>query len=165
MGKSLALGEPGVGKSRLFHEFKLAVQSGCLILETFSVSHGKAYPYLLRALVSCGRCQSACTALTSDSGQSDYRCWRAVQKLEAPSDARCHARYSPADQLDALVWHDLCELLAHPEWIGYALERAHGGHWLPQELQARKETLRHAQTALAHQIERLTEAYLREVIP
>ena len=45
------------------------------------------------------------------------------------------------------------------------LERAHGGHWVPQELQARKETLRHAQTALAHQIERLTEAYLREVMP
>jgi len=70
-----------------------------------------------------------------------------VQGLEAPSATRCPARYSPADQLDALVWHDLCELLAHPEWMGYALERAYGGHWLPQELQARKETLRHAQTA------------------
>ncbi|HKA54180.1 MAG TPA: adenylate/guanylate cyclase domain-containing protein, partial [Candidatus Binatia bacterium] len=40
------MGEPGVGKSRLFHEFKLLSQSGCLVLETFSVSHGKAYPYL-----------------------------------------------------------------------------------------------------------------------
>lgn len=36
------VGEPGVGKSRLFHEFKLAGQKGCLVLETFSVSHGKA---------------------------------------------------------------------------------------------------------------------------
>ena len=104
-------------------------------------------------------------ALRSYSGHSYYRCWRAVQRLDAPSDARCHARYSPADQLDALVWHDVCALLAHPEWIGYALERAHGGPWLPQELQARKETLRQAQTALAHQLDRLTEAYLREVIP
>ncbi len=40
------MGEPGVGKSRLFHEFKLLAQSGCLVLEAFSVSHGKAYPYL-----------------------------------------------------------------------------------------------------------------------
>ena len=40
------MGEPGVGKSRLFYEFKLLSQRGCLILETFSVSHGKAYPYL-----------------------------------------------------------------------------------------------------------------------
>jgi class 3 adenylate cyclase/tetratricopeptide (TPR) repeat protein len=41
-----AIGEPGVGKSRLFHEFKLSSQSGCLVLETFSVSHGKASAYL-----------------------------------------------------------------------------------------------------------------------
>jgi predicted ATPase/class 3 adenylate cyclase len=40
------MGEPGVGKSRLFHEFKLLSQKGCLVLETFSVSHGKAYAYL-----------------------------------------------------------------------------------------------------------------------
>ena len=40
------MGEPGVGKSRLFYEFKLLSQVGCLVLETFSVSHGKAYPYL-----------------------------------------------------------------------------------------------------------------------
>ncbi|MGE0822641.1 MAG: adenylate/guanylate cyclase domain-containing protein [Candidatus Binatia bacterium] len=40
------MGEPGVGKSRLFYEFKLLSQRGSLVLETFSVSHGKAYPYL-----------------------------------------------------------------------------------------------------------------------
>lgn len=40
------MGEPGVGKSRLFHEFKLLTQKDCLLLETFSVSHSKAYPYL-----------------------------------------------------------------------------------------------------------------------
>ena len=40
------MGEPGVGKSRLFYEFKLVAQRGCVVLETFSVSHGKAYPYL-----------------------------------------------------------------------------------------------------------------------
>ncbi len=39
-------GEAGVGKSRLFHEFKTRSQQGCLMLETFSVSHGKAFPYL-----------------------------------------------------------------------------------------------------------------------
>src|SRR5262249_23494764 len=40
------MGEPGVGKSRLFYEFTVLSQRGCLVLETFSVSHGKAYPYL-----------------------------------------------------------------------------------------------------------------------
>ena len=40
------MGEPGVGKSRLFFEFKAIAQSGCLVLEAFSVSHGKASAYL-----------------------------------------------------------------------------------------------------------------------
>jgi class 3 adenylate cyclase/tetratricopeptide (TPR) repeat protein len=40
------MAEAGVGKSRLLHEFKLTSQSGFLVLETFSVSHGKASAYL-----------------------------------------------------------------------------------------------------------------------
>jgi predicted ATPase len=40
------MGEPGVGKSRLFYEFKLTSPHGCLVLEAYSVSHGKAAPYL-----------------------------------------------------------------------------------------------------------------------
>ncbi|MBI3800333.1 MAG: AAA family ATPase, partial [Deltaproteobacteria bacterium] len=42
------MGESGVGKSRLFHEFVGAYGNTPLLLrlETFSVSHGKAYPYL-----------------------------------------------------------------------------------------------------------------------
>jgi tetratricopeptide (TPR) repeat protein len=41
-----AVGEPGVGKSRLFHEFKAVSQSGAMLLEAYSVSHGKASAYL-----------------------------------------------------------------------------------------------------------------------
>jgi class 3 adenylate cyclase len=41
-----AIAEPGVGKSRLFYEFKAISQSGCMVLEAFSVSHGKASAYL-----------------------------------------------------------------------------------------------------------------------
>ena len=40
------VGEAGVGKSRLLYEFKAVVQAGCMVLETFSVSHGKASAYL-----------------------------------------------------------------------------------------------------------------------
>jgi class 3 adenylate cyclase/tetratricopeptide (TPR) repeat protein len=40
------MAEPGVGKSRLFYEFKLRSQLGWLVLEAFSISHGKASPYL-----------------------------------------------------------------------------------------------------------------------
>jgi predicted ATPase/class 3 adenylate cyclase len=41
-----AMAEPGVGKSRLYYEFKARNQSGWMVLEAFSVSHGKASAYL-----------------------------------------------------------------------------------------------------------------------
>lgn len=40
------MGEAGLGKSRLCYEFKVRAAPAGLLLETFSVSHGKAYPYL-----------------------------------------------------------------------------------------------------------------------
>jgi class 3 adenylate cyclase/predicted ATPase len=41
-----AMGEPGVGKSRLFYECQLASQRDCMLLQSFAVSHGQAIPYL-----------------------------------------------------------------------------------------------------------------------
>jgi hypothetical protein len=77
---------------------------------------------------------------------------------------RCPARFFPANQLDQLVWQDLCTVLTHPEMITAALQRAQAGSWLPQELQARRDNLRKGQNALQSQLDRLTEAYLNGVI-
>jgi class 3 adenylate cyclase len=41
-----AVAEAGTGKSRLYFEFKAVSQSGWMVLEAFSVSHGKASAYL-----------------------------------------------------------------------------------------------------------------------
>jgi class 3 adenylate cyclase/predicted ATPase len=41
-----AMADAGVGKSRLFYEFKATNGTGWMVLETFSVSHGKASAYL-----------------------------------------------------------------------------------------------------------------------
>ena len=41
-----AMAEPGVGKSRLIFEFKAVSQLGWMVLEVFSVSHGKASAFL-----------------------------------------------------------------------------------------------------------------------
>ena len=41
-----AMAEAGAGKSRLYFEFKAKNQSSWMVLETFSVSHGKASAYL-----------------------------------------------------------------------------------------------------------------------
>ncbi len=41
-----AVAEAGIGKSRLFHEFKLLSQNETFVMEAFSFSHGRASPYL-----------------------------------------------------------------------------------------------------------------------
>ncbi len=41
-----AIADAGVGKSRLFHEFKAIVRADAMTLEAYSISHGKASAYL-----------------------------------------------------------------------------------------------------------------------
>jgi site-specific DNA recombinase len=84
--------------------------------------------------------------------------------LRAAQGRRCLARYIPAEQLDELVWTDLCALLTDPAQVTHALARARGGAWLPQELQARQAAIRRALTQLDHQQQRLLDAYLAEVL-
>lgn len=123
-----------------------------------------AHDDLLRALVSCGVCQCSGLGRRLPPNYAYYLCRAKGHPLRTCRDERCPSRYIPAEALDALVWDDLRALLAHPESIAYALERAHGGHGLPQDLQARREQLRRGQVHLEGQIERLTQAYLAAVI-
>jgi site-specific DNA recombinase len=133
--------------------------------QQFAQRNNTRHDYLLRALVSCGLCGTACTARTCQPGYAYYTCRAKQHPIHSCRDERCPARFIPTKQLDELVWHDLCRVLTHPEIIAQALQRAQGGYWLPQELQARRENLRKARVSLDHQLERLTEAYLSEVIP
>jgi site-specific DNA recombinase len=132
--------------------------------QQFARRNNTTHPYLLRALVSCGVCGLSCTGRCASPGYCYYQCRGKLSALHSHRDTTCPARLIPVAQLDALVWDDLCQMLTHPETIRLALERAHGGHWLPQELQARRNTLRHGQASLQRQVERLTEAYLAGVM-
>jgi len=40
------IGEPGIGKSRLFHEFRSDAETDALVLEASAVAHGRSHPYL-----------------------------------------------------------------------------------------------------------------------
>ena len=69
------MGEPGVGKSRLFHELKLTAGRGCLVLETFSISHGKAYAYLPLIELLKNYCKSHPRMTSASAGRrSPARC-------------------------------------------------------------------------------------------
>jgi site-specific DNA recombinase len=133
--------------------------------QQFATRNNKAHDYLLRALVSCGRCRAACWARMGHPAYGYYICRGKMHPIHSGRDERCASRFIPAQSLDELVWRDLCEVLTHPEAIGQALHRAQGGHWLPQELQARREQLRKGRVSLDQQLDRLTEAYLGGVIP
>ncbi len=132
---------------------------------SFARRNNTAHQYLVRALVSCGHCLLACTARTVNGRHPYYVCNGKNQAVHSHRETPCAARYIPADQLDDLVWRDLCDLVAHPAHLGAALDRAQGGAWLPQEWQARRENLRVGRASLQQQRDRLTDAYLRAVIP
>jgi site-specific DNA recombinase len=131
---------------------------------SFAKRNNKSHQYLLRALVSCGQCGLACVGRWMKGGYSYYRCIGKAHPYQSCKEERCRARFSPANQLDEIVWEDLCEIMSKPEMIAQAIERSQAGEWLPQQLQARRENLRRGRAGLDHQLERLTQAYLAGVV-
>jgi site-specific DNA recombinase len=134
--------------------------------KSFAQRNNKTHPYLLRALVSCGVCQWSCTARTLPHSEYGYYvCSGKMRAVLSSHQDKCPSRFIPSRQLDEIVWRDVCEMLQHPDSIQQALERAQGGCWLPQELQARCENWRRARVSLEQQLNRLTDAYLGGIIP
>ena len=132
-----------------------------------SARRSTTHPYLLRGLVSCGVCRLACTGVARTATDTRYHYYRCLGKQARVASGRvrcCPARFIPAGQLDELVWADLCAVLQLPELVAEALERAHRGAWVPQELRRRQATLHSVRASVARQRQRLLEAYLAEVI-
>jgi len=122
------------------------------------------YEYLLRGLVSCGQCRLTCSGRTLHPGYHYYFCRGRTDALRRAQGDRCTARYAPARALDEFVWQALCRVLTAPALVTHELERAQLGAWLPQALQARRQTLHDVLAQLARQQARLLDLYLAEVI-
>ena len=133
------------------------------------VGRGRAHTLVAPSVGSCagllGLWRTTCRGRTTSPASGSYTCRANAHPIQSCRDEKCLARYLPAPPLDALVWRDRCDLLTPPASMAQALPRAHGGHWLPQELQARRAQLDKARLSLDHQLDRLTEAYLEGVIP
>jgi site-specific DNA recombinase len=125
--------------------------------------NNKSHNYLLRGLISCGQCRLSSTGRTHGKYHY-YKCRGRTDVHRAARGERCIARYVPSQQLDELVWQDLCCIVANSELITHELERAQTGEWLPQALQAKRTTVRQALMRLKGQQERLLEVYLAEII-
>jgi site-specific DNA recombinase len=120
--------------------------------------------YLLRGHISCGQCRLTAGSRTTPGGYGYYVCRGRTDRLRISQGRQCTARYVPAQQLDDLVWADLCAVLTDPQQIAVALERAQTGAWLPQELQARQATTSQAIAGVERQQERLLTAYLADIL-
>ena len=129
----------------------------------FAARHNTTHAYLLRSLVSCGVCKNACFA-RANGPYGYYVCRAKMNPITAGSDAKCAARYIPAEQLETVVWDDICAVLTQPQLVRTALERATNGEWLPQEAQARRTLIQKGRTGLAQQLDRLTTAYLDGIV-
>jgi site-specific DNA recombinase len=96
--------------------------------KSFARRNNKTHEYLLRALVSCGACK-LCSVARTQTGKNVkrkrryYVCSGKFNQSRSYLEEKCPSRHVPADQLDELVWKELCELLSHPESIADALER------------------------------------------
>jgi site-specific DNA recombinase len=116
-------------------------------------------------MVSCGRCGLACLGRRLPPRSSYYVRTGKARQARHRNGASRPSRYIPSRAIDDLVWEDLCELVRHPELAAEAFRRAAVGGWQPQESQSRRERLRQGKASLAGRLDRLTEAYLGDVIP
>lgn len=116
--------------------------------------------------MSCELCHLTAGARTTPGGCRYYVCRGRLDKRLRSAGRPCTSRYIyiPAQQLDVVVWEDLCQVLRDPAQLAAALERAHASARLPQELQARQATLTDALRAVERHQDRLLEAYLHEAI-
>jgi len=155
----IAISVPAIIEKELFAAAQARLENN----QVMARRNNKSHEYLLRGLVSCGQCR------LSSSGRSQgkyhyYKCRGRTDVHRAARGERCTARYVSSQALDKLVWQDLCCILAKPDLITSELERAQTGEWLPQALQAKRNTLHQALTRLERQQERLLEVYLAEII-
>jgi site-specific DNA recombinase len=131
--------------------------------QQFARRNNTSYPYLLWGLVSCGICGCSCIGRSREPHAYSTCCGK-LPSTQSCREERCRSRYAPAQQLDELVWQDVCEVVQHPDSIAHALQRAQSGEWLSQEWQARREHIRRALAHLHAQMERLTEVDLAGVM-
>ena len=120
------------------------------------------HDYLLRSLVSCGRCHLAATGRAS-AGYAYYVCNDRLDSTR-PKVERCDAPYIPVQSLDDLVWHDLCQLLNDPTALTHQFARVQAGEWLPQQVQAQQQSLHNSLAQLDRQQQRLLDLYLAETV-
>ena len=88
--------------------------------------NNRSHEYLLRGVISCGACRLTASGRTTNTGHRYYACRGRVDKVRRASGQACTTRYIPANQIEEVVWQDLCGVLTAPEQIAAALSTRAG---------------------------------------
>jgi site-specific DNA recombinase len=119
--------------------------------------------YLLRRLLSCGRCGLALN-VWNNGRYAYYRCKGNDVLTMRRRREPCRSRQLATARLDKLVWDDLRALLSEPTVLEEALRRAREGWLSGDERTARCRDVRQRRTQVQRQIQRLVDAYEAEVL-
>ncbi len=111
----------------------------------------------------CGQCGLA-HGIGNNGRYASYRCKGLDGLLARRRPTPCRSRQVATERLDALVWADLCAVLADPAVLDEAVRRAQQG-WLNSDgRQARRQDLHRRRAEIGRQVQRLVDAYTAEVL-
>jgi site-specific DNA recombinase len=153
----------GVPVPALVSEERFALAQARLALNRQRARRNTRAAYLVRGLLSCGRCGLAHT-VQNNGRYAYYRCTGLDTQASRRRGGPCHVRQVPTARLDAVIWDDVCRLLAEPAVLADALQRARRGWLSDQERAARRQDLRRRQLQVQRQIQRLVDAYAAEAL-
>src|SRR5215218_9338529 len=123
-------------------------------------------PTLLQGILVCRECGYACyrtSTRTTNKRIYYYRCIGSDNYRHVGGRV-CHSRPIRADELDQLVWAEVCQLLEDPERVRAEIDRRLEALRTEHPAARRREALERDLTRAGGAIERLIEAYQEQLI-
>jgi site-specific DNA recombinase len=120
----------------------------------------KGSRYLLQGLLVCAQCGYAYCGRTNDARNAYYRCGGALNLPRRGFERLCKNKEIRMDELDAVVWQEVCSLLEHPE----RLEQEYRQRLLPAHQDAETNVLQAQLGKVRRGIARLIDSYTDELI-
>ena len=123
-------------------------------------------PTLLQGILVCHECGYACyrtSTRTTNKRIYYYRCIGSDNYRHVGGRV-CHSRPIRADELDQLVWAEVCQLLEDPERVRAEIDRRLEALRTEHPAARRREALERDLTRAGGAIERLIEAYQEQLI-
>jgi len=120
----------------------------------------KGSRYVLQGLLVCCQCGYAYCGRTNDARNAYYRCAGAMNIPRHGFERVCWNKPLRMEQTDAVVWHEVCQLLAQPE----RLEQAYRQRLHPEQQSDAYQSLETQMGKLRRGLVRLIDSYAEGLI-